>query len=80
MPSGLFFVLGFIFLSGTTFGWVFIMRHMKLAAIGIAYSITMILLLALVGMLFFDERLNISELIGLALAIAALLLLIRFGE
>lgn len=74
------FLLGLTVLSATTFGWVFIMRHMKLAAIGIVYSITMILLLALVGVLCFEERLNIAEVAGLALAIAALVLLVRFGE
>lgn len=74
------FFFGLTVLSGTTFGWVFIMRHMKLAAIGIVYSITMILLLALVGVVCFEERLNLAELAGMALAIAALVLLVRFGE
>lgn len=74
------FLLGLSVLSATTFGWVFIMRHMKLAAIGVVYSITMLLLLALVGVLCFEERLNVAELTGIALAIAALVLLVRFGE
>ena len=55
------------------------MRHLKLATIGVVYSISMILLLTGVGVVFFREPLNAYEIAGLALAIGALVLLMRFA-
>jgi small multidrug resistance pump len=73
------FYLGFAVYASTAFGWVFVMRHMKLAAIGVVYSVTMILLLTAVGAVFFREPLNRFEIAGLIMAISSLFLLIRFG-
>ena len=39
------FYLGFALYASTAFGWVFVMRHLKLATIGVVYSVSMILLL-----------------------------------
>jgi multidrug transporter EmrE-like cation transporter len=41
--------------------------------------VSMILLLTSVGVLFFRESLNAYEIAGLAMAIASLILLVRFG-
>jgi drug/metabolite transporter (DMT)-like permease len=65
--------------ASTAFAWVFVMRHLKLATIGVIYSVSMVLLLAGMGVLFFGERLGRSEVAGIALAVAALLLLARAG-
>jgi small multidrug resistance pump len=73
------FYLGFAVYASTAFGWVYVMRHMKLAAIGVVYSVTMILLLTAVGVIFFREPLNRFEIAGLIMAISSLFLLIRFG-
>jgi len=56
-----------------------VMRHMKLAAVGVVYSITMIVLLTAVGSIGFGESLGGREVVGLILAIASLYLLIRFA-
>ena len=58
-----------------TFGWVLVMPHLKLAYIGVIYSLTVVLSLCLVGALFFDEQLKPSEWIGVGLAIASMTLL-----
>ena len=71
------FYLGFVAYSSTAFGWVYVMKHLKLATIGVVYSISMIVLLTAVGVVAFREPLGSREAVGLVLAIAALLLLAR---
>jgi drug/metabolite transporter (DMT)-like permease len=73
------FLAGLVLYSSTAFAWVYVMRHLKLATIGVIYSVCMILMLTGMGVLFFEEKLNAYEVIGIILAIAAILLLARFG-
>jgi small multidrug resistance pump len=73
------FFVGFAVYASTAFGWVLVMRHLKLATIGIVYSVSMILLLTAVGVIFFRESLGASEIVGIVLAIASLVLLMRFA-
>lgn len=73
------FYLGFAVYASTAFGWVFVMRHLKLATIGVIYSISMILLLTGVGALAFRETLNAYEVAGLIMAVTSLILLVRFA-
>src|SRR5262252_7983541 len=72
------FYLGFVLYASTAFGWVFVMKHLKLATIGVVYSVSLILLLTAVGVVFFRESLNYYEIAGLIMAIASLILLVRF--
>ena len=55
------------------------MRHLKLGTIGVLYSISMVLLLTAIGVVFFRESLNYSELAGIVLAVVSLVLLMRFA-
>ena len=73
------FYLGFALYASTAFGWVFVMRHMKLATIGVLYSVSMILLLTAIGVVVFRESLNHFEMAGIVLAVASLVLLTRFA-
>ena len=73
------FYLGFVLYASTAFGWVFVMKHLKLATISVLYSVSMVLLLTAVGVVFFRESLNYLELAGIILAVASLVLLIRFA-
>jgi drug/metabolite transporter (DMT)-like permease len=73
------FCLGFALYASTAFGWVFVMKHLKLATISVLYSVSVILLLTMVGVVVFRESLNRSEWAGIVLAIAALVLLMRFA-
>src|SRR5437868_15529018 len=73
------FYLGFALYASTAFGWVFVMKHLKLATICIVYSVSMVLLLTSVGVIFFREELNFYEMAGIVLAIASLVLLMRFA-
>jgi len=73
------FYLGFALYASTAFGWVFVMRHLKLATISVLYSISMVLLLTAIGVVLFRESLNYFEAIGIVLAVASLVLLTRFA-
>jgi len=73
------FLVGLALYSSTAFAWVFVMRYLKLATIGAVYSVCMILMLTSMGFIFFDERLNHYEVVGIAFAIASIILLSRFG-
>ena len=73
------FPVGLALYASTAFAWVFVMRHLKLATIGVIYSVCMILLLTAMGVFFFGESLNGYEVTGIVLAIASILLLSRFG-
>ena len=78
LRTGWFYV-GFALYASTAFGWVFVMKHLKLATIGVLYSVSMVLLLTAVGVALFRESLNYAELAGIALALASLVLLMRFA-
>ena len=73
------FYIGFVVYASTAFGWVFVMRHLKLGTISVVYSISMVLLLTAVGVMLFGESLNRYEVAGIVLAIASLVLLMRFA-
>ena len=74
------FVIAFVIYSSTIFGWVFVIKSMKLASVGVVYSICMVLFLTFLGVVFFKERLSFMEVIGIGLALASLILLTRFAE
>jgi len=78
LRSGWFY-LGFALYASTAFGWVFVMRHLKLATISVLYSVSMILLLTAIGVVLFQESLSYMEMLGIALAVVSLVLLVRFA-
>jgi small multidrug resistance pump len=73
------FAVGLVLYASTAFAWVFVMRRLKLATIGVIYSVCMILLLTAMGVFVFDESLNRYEVAGIVLAVASVVLLARFG-
>lgn len=62
----------------SAFGWVYVFRYFKLATIGAFFSLVVVILLAITGVVAFRESLSASELVGLGCALAALVLLGRF--
>lgn len=71
------FAAGFAVYAATAFGWVYVMPHIKLAHIGVIFSLTVVLSLCLVAVVLFKEELSATEWVGIALAIVSLLLLQR---
>jgi drug/metabolite transporter (DMT)-like permease len=75
-PDGLLshtFALGLIFYGLPAIGWFFLMRSHSLAAIGVLYSASTILLLAALGVFVFKEAFGWREAVGMLLAISAVL-------
>jgi len=72
------FYIGFALYASTAFGWVFVMKHLKLATISVLYSVSLVLLLTGIGVVFFRESLTSFEVIGIVLAVISLVLLMRF--
>src|SRR5688572_18423040 len=73
--KSIWFYVGFVVYGSTAVGWVYVMRHLKLATIGVVYSVSMILLLTVLGVVVFRESLSYYEMAGLAMAIGSLFLL-----
>jgi drug/metabolite transporter (DMT)-like permease len=73
------FYIGFVVYASTAFGWVFVMKHLKLATVGVVYCVSMVLLLTVLGVVVFKETLNAYEMAGIAMAVGSLLLLTRFN-
>lgn len=70
-----FFLAGAAIYALTAFGWVWAMPHLKLSQLGAFYSVSSVLLLTLVGVVFFKETLQVKEIIGIALGITSLILI-----
>lgn len=69
------FIIGFIIYGLTAFGWFYVMKHVKLATLGVFYAVSTVLFVTLLGVLHFKERINIYEIIGIGAAILSLVLL-----
>jgi small multidrug resistance pump len=71
------FAIGIAIYAFTAFGTVFVFRHLKLATAGVVYAVCLVLALTVVGLVGFRETLRPSEILGIGMAITALLLLSR---
>lgn len=72
-------VLGAIIYGLTAFGWFFVMRKLKLSTIGVLYGVSCVILLTLVSVFYFKEKINPLEIFGIFLAIISLVILSRFA-
>ncbi len=72
-------ILGAIIYGLTAFGWFFVMRKLKLSTLGVLYGVSVIIILTLVSVFYFKERINSMEMFGIALAIISLIILSRFA-
>lgn len=73
------FIAGALLYGLTAIGWVVVMREMTLGAIGVWFSITVLLMLTALGVIVFKETLGPREILGIALAVVALGLMSRFA-
>ena len=77
-PSGLLtatFISGSMLYALSAIGWFYLMRSHSLAAIGVFYSAATIVILAGLGVFVFKEAFGLREVLGLSLAIAAVLVI-----
>ena len=73
------FAIGTAVFAATSFGWVLVLRHLKLGAVGVVYGVSTVLFMALLGWVAFGETLRWHEMLGLLLGVASILLLARFA-
>ena len=52
---------------------------LELATISVVYSVSMVLLSTAIGIIFLEERLGVAEVAGCVMAVASLVLLVRFA-
>ena len=72
-------IMGAIIYGLTALGWFFVMKKMKLSTVGVVYGVSCVVLLTLVSVFYFKEKINVMEIVGVALAIASLVILARFA-
>jgi multidrug transporter EmrE-like cation transporter len=72
-------VIGSIIYGLTAFGWFFVMRSIKLSTLGVWYALFCMLGLTLISVFFYQEKLNIIEVIGIILACISVILMARFA-
>jgi drug/metabolite transporter (DMT)-like permease len=71
-------ILGAIIYGLTAFGWFFVMRKIKLSTLGVLYGVSCIILLTLVSVFYFKEKITSLELFGILLGLVSLIILSRF--
>ena len=69
------FFVGLIIYAVSAFGWVIVMRSVKLPTLGVLYAISTALFLVILGVFYFKEKLNIYEGIGILMGLISILLL-----
>ena len=72
-------ILGAIVYGLTAFGWFFVMRRLKLSTVGVLYSVSTAVLLVLISVFYFKEKISLPEIIAIFLAIVSLIILARFN-
>lgn len=73
------FIIGLLIYASSAFGWFYVMKHVKLATLGVFFAVSTVLFLLIFGVYYFKESLNYFEIAGIILAIVSLILLGRFA-
>jgi drug/metabolite transporter (DMT)-like permease len=71
--------IGVVLYAVSALLWFAAMRHVTLGQAGVAYSMLTLVALAIIGALFFGERLGFREVAGIGCALTAMVLMIRVG-
>lgn len=74
----LLFIAGCVLYALSALAWFPAMRHISLAQAGVTYTMLTLLALCALVVLVFDEKLSLREIAGIACAVAATILLVRF--
>ena len=74
-----YLLVGGLIYALTAIGWFFVMKDIKLSTLGVIYGVSCIILLTLVSVFVFNEKLSIFELIGILLGVMSIIVLYRFS-
>lgn len=72
-----YFLVGMAIYTLTAVGWFFVMKYIKISSLGIIYSVSTAILLALVGFIFFKEDMKIANIIAIVLGIISIVILAK---
>jgi len=72
-------LIGALIYGFTAIGWVFVMKSVKLSTLGVIYGVSCIILLTIVSVFVFNEKISVPEIIGVSLGLLSLILLYRFS-
>jgi drug/metabolite transporter (DMT)-like permease len=72
-------LIGGVIYGLTALGWFFAMRKIKLSTLGVLYAVGCVVLLTLVSVFYFKEKISSFEIFGIGLAILSLIILYRFA-
>lgn len=78
--KGFYIALGCLIYGATGLAWFQVMRHLKLATLGSLFCVFMVLLMAILGAVVFNERLSRIEMFGILLGVLSVFLLARFSQ
>jgi undecaprenyl phosphate-alpha-L-ara4N flippase subunit ArnF len=70
-------LIGCLLYAVSAIFWFYAVRHVTLAQAGVAYSMLTLLALCGIGVIWFDEQMFLREYLGIACAIAAMVLMVR---
>ncbi len=73
--TSLNFLVGAALYATTAVGWLYLMQSHSLASIAVMYSASIILLLAALGYVVFNEPIGLREVVGLSLAITSVVVM-----
>jgi drug/metabolite transporter (DMT)-like permease len=78
--SGWKLLLGGVIIYGiTTIGWFMLYRKVKFSTLSAVYSLFLISISVLIGVIYFKEKISFVEGIGLIFAASSIIILARFG-
>jgi undecaprenyl phosphate-alpha-L-ara4N flippase subunit ArnF len=69
------FIIGALLYGIPAVGWFFLMKSHSLAMVGVMYSASTLILLTMLGYFVFKEALGLREVVGLSLAISAVIVM-----
>jgi multidrug transporter EmrE-like cation transporter len=72
-------IIGAIIYAFTALGWYKVLQRMELLNAGVIYTLSFIILIALISVFYFKEKLLVVELVGLVLAIISIVIMYRFS-
>jgi multidrug transporter EmrE-like cation transporter len=72
------FVIGLAAYAVSAFVAVYVLKHLKLATVGVVYCLSLTLLLTALGVFVFGESLRSYEIVAIVMALISLCMLARF--
>lgn len=73
------FTAGIVTYALTAFGWFYAFKHINMSSLGAIYGASSVVLLTLLGVFYFHEKLTGWESVGIAFGILSIVILARFG-